>query len=66
MDMLQICCGICGIKKKPDQLRKISDLTLERIKTIEGYEEYDINDDRYPKMICKEHDQAVRERYNNL
>ena len=65
IDMLQNCCGICGIKKKSEQLRKISDLILEKIKSVEGYDDYDVNDDRYPKVICKEHDQAVRERYNN-
>ena len=64
-DMLQNCCGFCGIKKKSEQLREISDLILKKIKSLEGYDDYDINDDRYVKVICKEHNQAVRERYNN-
>ena len=64
-DMLKCCCGICGLQKKSNQLRKITNLILERIKTIDGYKDYDINDDRYPKVISKEHDIAVRERCNN-
>ena len=61
-DMLQLCCGICGRKRKPPQLRKITDNILAKMKSIEGYSEYDLADDRYPKVLCSEHYCAVIER----
>ena len=64
-DMLHVCCGICGQKKSPDKLRKITDNILTKIKTIKGYEHYDINDDRYPKVICGECIFPVNERFTN-
>ena len=65
LDMLQICCGICGQKKNLQNLTPISDKVLSQIKSIDGYKNYDINDDRYPKMICEIHRRAVRERVQN-
>ena len=61
-DMLQLCCGICGRKRKPPQLSKITDNILAKMKSIEGYSEYDLADDRYPKVLCSEHYCAVIER----
>ena len=65
IDMLQVCCGICGIKKKPYQLKKITYNILIKLKSIDGYSDYDLNDDRYPKVLCSEHYSAVIERYSN-
>ena len=33
-DMLQLCCGICGKKKKPSCLRTITENILTKIKSI--------------------------------
>ena len=30
-DMLQLCCGICGLKKNPQQLRLICECVLSRL-----------------------------------
>ena len=65
LDMLQLCCGICGLKKNQQQLRLMSECVLIHIKSIDGYKDYDINDDRYPKVICEQHQRAVREKVNN-
>ena len=54
-DMLNICCGICGFKKQPSKLRKITDGVLTQIKAVPDYAEYDLIDPRYPKVICNEH-----------
>lgn len=64
-DMLLVCCGICGHKKKQGLLRKITDHTLMQIKCIDGYKDYNLSDDRFPKMICDIHRSAVRERFIN-
>ena len=61
-DMLQICCGICGIKKDPSQVKPITTHILERIKSIPNYKNYDLLDDRYPTVVCIEHCSAVIER----
>ena len=37
-DMLEVCCGVCGQKKKPTQLRKITENILSNIKLIHEYE----------------------------
>lgn len=58
-DMLHLCCGICGIKKKPEQLRKITDNVLSKIKKMEGYENYNLQDERYPKVICIPHMNSI-------
>ena len=60
-DMLDLCCGICGIKKNPKCLKTINDVILQRIKLIDGYADYNINDDRYPNVICQEHYYAINE-----
>ena len=65
VDMLQICCGICGIKKKQGLLRKITEHILMQIKCIDGYKDYNLSDDRFPKMICQMDRAAVHERYTN-
>ena len=65
VDMLQICCGVCGWKKAPNQLRKITDNILMQMKCIDGYLDYDLHDDRYPKMICNNDRLAISERYIN-
>ena len=62
-DMLQICCGICGQKKKQGLLRKITNHILMQIKCIDGYRDYNLFDDRFPKMICHIHRRAVQERF---
>ena len=64
LDMLQICCSICGEKKKTNKLRPISEYVLIQIKSIDGYKDYDLND-RYPKVICEVHRGAVREKVTN-
>lgn len=64
-DMLHLCCGICGHKKNPNQLRSISESILVQIKSIDGYQDYNLNDDRYPKVICEQHRAAVREKFKN-
>ena len=46
IDMLQICCGICGPKKKRGLLRKITEHILKQIKCIDGYKDYNLSDDR--------------------
>ena len=45
-DMLQLCCGICGKKKKPSCLRTITDNILTKIRFIKGYEEYDLGNEK--------------------
>ena len=64
-DMLQLCCGICGKKKKPSCLRTITDNILTKIRFIKGYEEYDLGNDRYPKKICNSCSFPVNERFSN-
>ena len=66
IDMLQICCGICGPKKKRGLLRKITEHILKQIKCIDGYKDYNLSDDRFPKMICHKDRGAIYERYTNL
>ena len=61
-DMLQVCCGICGIKKNPSQVRKITANVLMKTKKIPGYTDYNLNDDRYPKVVCQQHYSTVQER----
>ena len=46
IDMLQLCCGICGKKKGPSYLRTITDNILTKIRFIMRYEEYDLESDR--------------------
>ncbi len=41
--------------KDPKQLRKITGHILSQIRSIEGYEYYDLENDRYPKVICNRH-----------
>ena len=65
LDMLQLCCGICGKKKNPKLLRPISESVLIQIKSIDGYQAYDLNDNRYPKVICEQHRGAICERVKN-
>ena len=65
VDMLHICCGICGQKKTQGQLRKITDHILMQIKCIDGYRDYNLSDDRFPKMICHIHRAAIHERFIN-
>ena len=65
IDMLQICCGVCGKRKNAHCLRKITDNILSKIKSIQGYEDYNLCDERYPKMICKQCYFPVHERYSN-
>ena len=50
LDMLIICCGICGKKKRKKVLKKISENDIAKIRQINGYENYGLLDDRYPKM----------------
>ena len=57
--MLQIYCGICGQKKTQKQLRKLTNHILMQIKCIDGYREYSLSDDRFPKMICNKDWNAV-------
>ena len=64
-DMLQVCCGICGIKKNPNQLRKITENILSKIKQINGYNDYNLYDERYPKVICESHINAVYDKIKN-
>ena len=54
-DMLHLCCGICGLKKDPKQLRKITGHILSQIESIEGYEYYDLEDDGYPNVFFNLH-----------
>ena len=65
IDMLQLCCGICGKKKNPSYLRTITDNILTKIRFIKGYGEYDLGNDRYPKKICKSCYFPVHERFSN-
>ena len=65
LDMLQLCCGICGEKKNPKILSPITEYILNQIKAIDGYQNYDLNDDRYPKVICQKDRGAVREKVKN-
>ena len=51
-DMLQICCDICGVKKNPQLVTKIS--FLEKIKSFLGDANYDITDKRFPKERGRE------------
>ena len=62
--MLQICCGICGVKKNPQQLRKITPALLEKIKSFSGYANYDLTDERFPKVLCNDHYIAVHVSYS--
>ena len=36
-----------------------------QIKCINGYRDYDLSDDRFPKMICSDHCFAIHERLKN-
>ena len=63
-DMLHICCGICGVKKNPHLVRKITPVLLEKIKSFSGYANYDITDERFPKVLCNEHYIAVHTTYS--
>ena len=65
LDMLQLCCGICGEKKNPKILSHITEYILNQIKAIDGYQNYDLKDDRYPKVICQKDRRAVREKATN-
>ena len=65
IDMLQLCCGICGKKKNPSYLRTITENILTKIRFIKGYEEYDLGNDRYPKKICNSCYFPVHERFSN-
>ena len=65
IDMLQLCCGICGKKTNPRYLRTITDNILTKIRFIKGYEEYDLGNDRYPKKICNSCYFPVHERFSN-
>ena len=60
--MLNLCCGICGIKRKSHQIRKITDQILTKIKSTPGYKDYNLNDPKYPKVICNQHYFAINER----
>ena len=62
LDMLEICCEICGIRKKAEQLRKITPLILSKIQNLNGYSDYNLDDERYPKKICNAHMNAVYEK----
>ena len=64
--MLQKCCGICGQKKTTKQLRKITENIYKMIKATNGYEDYDINNNKYPKVICNQHYNALQERTNHV
>lgn len=64
-DMLQLCCGICGKKKNPCTLRTITSNILIKIRYIEGYQDYDLGNDRYPKKICNTCYFPVNERFSN-
>ena len=59
-DMLQICCRICGVKKNPQQVTKITPVFLVKIKSFSGYANYDITDKKFPKVSCNEHYIAVQ------
>ena len=62
LDMLIICCGICGEKKRKKVLKKISENDIAKIRQINGYENYGLLDDRYPKMICTADCSAVNDK----
>ena len=65
LDMLQLCCGVCGVKKKPEQLHKITPNLLSKLHQMNGYADYDLEDDRYPKVICSAHKSAIHEKLRN-
>ena len=50
-DMLMVFCAVCGHKKKNDQLSKISLHVASLIKTKQS-SSFDLDDDRFPKVIC--------------
>ena len=52
-EMLHIFCEICGVKKNSHQARKINPALLEKRKSFSGYANYDITDERFPKVLCK-------------
>ena len=53
--------GYAGLKKE-NQLKKITPFVLGLIKSIAIYSEYDLNNDHYPKVVCREHYNALLER----
>ena len=59
-DMLQLCCGVCSVKKKLE-LHKTTPNLLSKLHQMNGYADYDLEDDRYPKVICTAHKSTVNE-----
>ena len=60
--MLQLCCSVCGVNKKPEQLHRITPNLLSKLHQMNGYADFNLEDDRYPKVICSEHKSAINDK----
>ena len=47
----------------PYQIRKITEQISRKIKFTPGYDDYDLNDLKYLKLICNQHYFALNEMY---